>query len=268
MTPSGGRVTAAVVVIGNEILSGRTRDANLAHLARGLGDVGIQVAEARVIPDVEDVIVATVNELRARHAYVLTTGGIGPTHDDITAAAVAKAIGVPLERNAEAVRRLESHYRDAGGAFELNEARLRMADVPRGATLVENPVSKAPGFRIENVIVLAGVPSIMRAMLDGLKHQLAGGPPVHAREIACFLPEGELAGPLAALQERYPDVDMGSYPFVRDGRFGASVVLRSRDEPRLEAAAGEARAAIRDLGAEPVRVDLERARGAAARGED
>ncbi|MGQ9369590.1 competence/damage-inducible protein A [Azospirillum sp. ST 5-10] len=239
--------TAAVLIIGNEILSGRTKDANLPYLAETLGGIGVRVREARVVPDVEEEIVVAVNACRARYTYVFTTGGIGPTHDDITSASVAKAFGVPLERNAEAVARLERHY--ATGA--LNAARLRMADVPAGAVLVDNPISQAPGFRIGNVFVLAGVPNIMQAMVDGLLPRLKGGPPIHARTVSCELAEGRIAADLAALQERNPDVEIGSYPYFRNGFFGVSLVLRGTDESLLDTVAEDLCAVVRRLGGTP-----------------
>ena len=183
-------VTACLVIIGNEILSGRTQDANLAYLAKGLNSVGIRLREVRVIPDVADTIVATVNELRAGFDYVFTTGGIGPTHDDITSETIARAFGVRWVLDPEAKRRLAAGYKDPS---ELNEARLRMAHVPEGAVLIDNPVSRAPGFQIGNVFVLAGVPRVMQAMFDGIKHRLKGGAPVLSRSVVCALPEGILA---------------------------------------------------------------------------
>ena len=242
-----GQVTAAVLVIGNEILSGRTKDANLPYLGERLGELGIRLAEARVVPDLKDEIVAAVNALRARYTYVFTTGGIGPTHDDITAECVAAAFDRPLIRNPEALALLQAHY--APG--DLNEARLRMANTPEGASLIENPISHAPGFRIENVHVLAGVPAVMRAMFEGLAPGLSGGPPLRARTLTSSLPEGTLAAGLGAVQARYPEVDIGSYPAFRDGRPSVAVVLRATDEPRLAAAAEEVGALIRELGAEP-----------------
>ncbi|WP_029007757.1 competence/damage-inducible protein A [Azospirillum halopraeferens] len=239
--------TAAVLIIGNEILSGRTKDANLPFLAEKLGAIGIRVREARVVPDVEAEIIAAVNACRARYTYVFTTGGIGPTHDDITSASVARAFGVPLERNAEAVARLERHY--APGA--LNAARLRMADIPAGATLVDNPISQAPGFRLGNVFVLAGVPNIMQAMVDGILPRLAGGPPIHALTVSCELAEGRIAADLATLQDRYPSVEIGSYPYFRNGFFGVSLVLRGTDEGMLDRAAEELAAMVRRLGGTP-----------------
>ena len=186
-------VTACVLVIGNEILSGRTQDKNINYLAKGLNEIGVRLREVRVIPDVAEVIVATVRECKAAFDYVFTTGGIGPTHDDITAAAVAKALGREFGRNAEAEAVLRGHYRPE----EITEARLSMADMPEGAELIDNPVSRAPGFRIENVFVLPGVPRIMQAMFDGLRHGLAGGQPVRSVTIAAYLPEGLMARPAA-----------------------------------------------------------------------
>ncbi len=240
-------ITAAVLVIGNEILSGRTQDANLAYLATGLGEIGIKLAEARVIRDDEAQIIATVNELRARYTYVFTTGGIGPTHDDITSECVAKAFGVKLRLDPEAVRVLEAHY--PKGA--LNEARLRMAHVPEGATLVENPVSRAPGFRMDNVFVLAGVPLVMRAMFDGIKGRLRHGQPVLSRSVTCALGEGTIAKDLTAIQERFPDIEIGSYPYFRAGGFGVSLVSRGIDAARLAAVTEELKAMIRNLGGDP-----------------
>ena len=240
-------VTAALVIIGNEVLSGRTQDANLRFIARRLGELGIRLAEARVVADSEDAIVAAVNQARAAHDVVFTTGGIGPTHDDITAASVARAFGVGLIRDPDALALLETHYRDGG----LNAARLKMADIPEGASLIHNPVSKAPGFQMDNVFVLAGVPSIMEAMFDGIKDRLAGGRKVESKTITAFIPEGDLAGPLGRLQDEFPGVEMGSYPFFRTGKLGSSLVLRSPDGPALEAAAESLRAMIRELGAEP-----------------
>jgi molybdenum cofactor synthesis domain-containing protein len=231
----GRAVTAAVIIIGNEILSGRTQDANLAWLAARLGGIGIQVREARVVPDEEAEIVRAVNECRARHDQVFTTGGIGPTHDDITAACVAKALGLPFGRHPEALRRLVAYYPPE----RLNEARLKMADTPEGAELIDNPVSAAPGFRVENVYVLPGVPRIMQAMVDGLVPKLRGGPPVLSRTIVAFAPEGEIAKPLAEIQGHHPEVEIGSYPFMRFGQFGTSLVFRGTDRQRVDAAVEE-----------------------------
>src|SRR6266404_7962464 len=200
-------VTACVLTIGNEILSGRTPDANLAFLAKELSGVGIRLREARVIPDDAEIIVNTINEVRRAFDYVFTTGGIGPTHDDITAQCVADAFGVPLMVHPEAKRLLETHYPPG----HLNEARLRMAMVPEGAVLLPNPISRAPGFQTSNFFVLPGVPSIMQGIFEQLKYRLVGGEKVLSRSVSCHLAEGTLAKDLGALQERYPDVEIGSY---------------------------------------------------------
>ncbi len=240
-------VTAALLIIGNEILSGRTKDANLPYLAEKLNLAGVRLKEARIVTDDEAEIVAAVNALRARYDYVFTTGGIGPTHDDITSESIAKAFGVPLERHPEAVRRLEAHYQPG----QLNEARLRMANIPQGGALVDNPVSHAPGFRIGNVFVMAGVPRIMQAMLDNILPQLRGGAPTLARTVSCGLPEGVIAEGLGALQRRYPLVEIGSYPYFRSGSFGVSLVLRSTDAALLAEATDAVAALVRDLGDDP-----------------
>ena len=245
--PAADIVTACVLIIGNEILSGRTQDANLAFLATGLNEAGIRLREARVIPDDAAVIVATVNEVRRKFDYVFTTGGIGPTHDDITSASIAEAFGVPLVLHPEAKRLLESHYPPGG----LNEARLRMAHVPEGAVLLPNPISRAPGFRIENVYVLPGVPQIMQAIFSELKHRLRGGAKLYSRSVSCALSEGALAKDLAALQERYSDLEIGSYPYFRRSDFGVTLVLRGTDKRRLAEAVEELKALIRALGGDP-----------------
>jgi molybdenum cofactor synthesis domain-containing protein len=243
-------VTAAVLLIGSELLSGRTQDVNLRHIALKLAELGIVLAEARVVVDEADAIAEAVNALRRRYTYVFTTGGIGPTHDDITADSVGKAFGLKVTHNPKAVAILEESYRGRG--MELNEARLRMARTPEGAELIENSVSAAPGFRIGNVFVLAGVPSIMQVMFEALMPQLKQGAPVRARTVGVHLPEGTIAAGFRELQARYPDVRMGSYPFQRDGRYGADLVLRATDETRLDAATEELKAMIRALGGDPV----------------
>jgi molybdopterin-biosynthesis enzyme MoeA-like protein len=226
---------------------------NLAFLAQELGALGIRVREARVVPDIEAEIVAAVNHCRERYDLVFTTGGIGPTHDDITSASVAKAFGVEWVRHPEAVELLQRHYE--GGM--LNEARLRMATVPKGARLIDNPVSAAPGFQIGNVYVLAGVPSIMRAMFDGLKSGLPGGKPVDSRTVSTYLGEGTIAEALGTLQGRFPALEIGSYPFFRRGKFGTSLVIRGTDAGALDAAAEGVRALIRDHGAEPIEGEVD-----------
>jgi molybdenum cofactor synthesis domain-containing protein len=241
-------VTAAVLVIGNEILSGRTKDANLNHLATELNSIGVRLLEARVVADVPEAIVKAVNELRAAYDYVFTTGGIGPTHDDITSECVAQAFGMSLITDPRAVRLLTNHY----GEANLTEARLRMAHVPEGATLIDNPVSTAPGFQIGNVFVLAGVPAICRAMFDGLKGKLKTGDKVLSVTVSGYVGEGVIAKGLGALQGRFAMLEIGSYPFFRQGKFGASFVLRGTDNAALKSAAEELRALIRSLGAEPI----------------
>ncbi|MBL6947027.1 MAG: competence/damage-inducible protein A [Rhodospirillales bacterium] len=246
--------TACLILIGNEVLSGRTQDANLKYLGTRLTELGIRMAEARVIPDIKAVIVETLNECRAKHDYVFTTGGIGPTHDDITSACVAKAFGVALERNAEARAMLRRNY---DSDDELTEARLKMTEIPVGASLVENPVSNAPGFRMGNVYVFAGIPRIMQAMFEGIAGQLIGGAPTLSKAITARVPEGILGGPLARVQERHADVEIGSYPFKKDGGvFGASLILRSSDAKKLDEAAEAVREMVRGLGAEPLEGDM------------
>ena len=244
--------TACILIIGNEILSGRTKDVNLGYLAERLTALGIDVAEARVIADDADIIADTVNACRAAHDYVFTTGGIGPTHDDITADSVAQAFGVKNVLNPTAVALLKSAYKDERA---LNEARLRMAHAPEGAILIDNPVSKAPGFQIGNVFVMAGVPRIMQAMFEGIVDRLIGGPPMLSRTLSVYLAEGDMATPLSRLQDSYDDVEMGSYPFYRARKFGCSIVLRSHDQARLDAAASELDAIMRGLGGEPIEDD-------------
>ncbi|HJO69035.1 MAG TPA: molybdopterin-binding protein [Rhodospirillales bacterium] len=240
--------TAALLVVGNEILSGRTRDANIQFIGERLAALGVPLKEVRIVADETDEIVEAVNALRARHTYLFTTGGIGPTHDDITSAAVARAFGVALVRNPQVVALLNDHY----APDTVNEARLKMAEMPEGARLVENSVSRVPGFQIENVFVLAGVPSIMRAMFDGLKHRLEGGLPMLSETLVARLPEGVIAEGLAAAQARHPDVEIGSYPFYREGRSGVSLVVRSPDAASISAAIADVGAEIRRLGAEAI----------------
>jgi molybdenum cofactor synthesis domain-containing protein len=246
--------TAALLIVGNEILSGRTTDANLPYIAGRLNTLGIRLSEVRVVPDIESEIVDAVNMLRARYTYVFTTGGIGPTHDDITADCVAKAFGVPLIEHPEARRRLQERYDESG--IELNEARLRMARTPEGATLIDNPVSAAPGFQVENVFVMAGVPKIMQAMFESLRERLVGGEPLLSRSIACHLPEGLLAQGLGEIQARHDGVDIGSYPSYSSVGFGVAVVLRHTDPAALDATAVEVVALIRALGGEPEEQDI------------
>jgi molybdenum cofactor synthesis domain-containing protein len=240
-------VTACVVVIGNEILSGRTKDANIPYLAVELGKLGVRVMECRIIPDVEATIMATVNEVRAKFDYIFTTGGIGPTHDDITADCIAKAFGVGISEHPEAVARMTRHY---GDPALFTPARRRMARIPHGATLVDNPISVAPGFQMENVFTFAGIPTIAQAMFQSMKHRLVGGDPVLSRTVRTNLPEGIIAEPLGALQKRFEDVDIGSYPGFRGGKVSVSLVLRGTNDARLAAAAAELLDTIRQMGGE------------------
>jgi molybdenum cofactor synthesis domain-containing protein len=240
-------VTACVLIIGNEILSGRTQDVNLNYIARTLGGWGIQVREARVIPDVTREIVAALNETRARYDYVFTTGGIGPTHDDITADCVAEAFGVDLVVHPEIARLIEQRPAPP----DVMAARMRMARVPEGATLVANTTGGPPGFRMENVFVMAGIPMVMQAMLASLDGKLEGGPMVHSRSVTAYLGESQIAGALREIQSRYPSVDLGSYPFFREDRYGTTLVIRGTDEALLDAMLDDVKAAITAAGQTP-----------------
>jgi molybdenum cofactor synthesis domain-containing protein len=241
--------TSCVLVIGNEVLSGRTQDANIKFLATRLGELGIPLREVRIIPDIAETIIETVNEVRARFTYVFTTGGIGPTHDDITSECIAAAFGVPWEPHREAWALLAGRYPPGG----FNPARQRMATMPRGASLIANPVSVAPGFQIGNVYVMAGVPQVMRAMFEALAPNLTGGPPVLARAVhVAGVPEGTLAEGLGAIQLAHPAVEIGSYPFYRTNGNGVAVVAKGTDEAAAEAAIEAVSALMQSLGGEPV----------------
>jgi len=239
--------TAAILLIGDEILSGRTQDLNLAYISKKLNEVGVQVREARVVADIEGEIVAAVNALRARYAYVFTTGGIGPTHDDITADSIAAAFGLKCDYHPEAYAMMEASYPPG----EFTEARKRMARTPVGAALIPNPVSKAPGFRVENVFVMAGIPRVMHVMLEGALPLLEGGRPVLSRSVGVHMPEGRFGTALGALQGQFPDIGIGSYPFLREGRYGASLVMRGTDRARVDAAAAAVHAMLAELGGDP-----------------
>jgi molybdenum cofactor synthesis domain-containing protein len=242
MTPTP---TAAVLLIGDEILSGRTKDKNLGFIADYLVSLGIDLKEARCVADDEADIVAAVNALRARYTYVFTTGGIGPTHDDITADAMAKAFGVPIGHHPRAVDVLTRYFKEIGR--EPNEARMRMARVPQGATLIENAVSKAPGFRIENVFVMAGVPKVMNAMMEAIAPTLDKGIPMQSRTVALQGGEGDVAKPLGEIQARYTDVFIGSYPFEGATGFATNLVVRSRNPLALAKAEAEVKAVAESL---------------------
>src|SRR5690349_6036766 len=246
--------SAAVLAIGDEILSGRTQDTNSNHIARFLGALGIDLKEVRVVGDVQEEIVAALNALRGVYDFVFTTGGIGPTHDDITADAVAKAFGVGIGYHPEVYAMLEARYPPG----EFNDMRKRMARIPDGALLVKNPISAAPGFHLGNVYVLAGVPMVMRAMLEQIAPELPHGPTVKSITVEAGIPEGTIAPGLAELQKAHPEVAIGSYPFYREGApqpFGAQLVLRSRDGDALERTALALEDILRNLGAAPQRMN-------------
>jgi molybdenum cofactor synthesis domain-containing protein len=237
--------TAALLVIGDEILSGRTQDKNIAQLALWLNGQGIRLAEVRVVPDVEAAIVEAVNALRVRNDYLFTTGGIGPTHDDITVDAIAAAHGVKVVVHPDARAMLEAHYATRGG---LTDARLRMARVPEGAGLIENAMSGAPGIRFGNVFILAGVPHIAAMMLDALVGTIEGGDSVVSRTIGCWVPESEIADMLGATERAHPGCQIGSYPFFREGRVGANFVVRSTDPAIVDACIVDLTSALAALG--------------------
>jgi molybdenum cofactor synthesis domain-containing protein len=241
--------TACLLVIGNEVLSGRTRDANIQFLATGLGNLGIALREVRIIPDVRETIIGTVNEVRKKFDYVFTTGGIGPTHDDITSECVAAAFGVPWEHHPVAWPRMEASYKPG----EFNAARQRMATMPRGASLIENTISVAPGFQLENVYVMAGVPKIMQSMFEWLAPKLQGGSKIEMRAVHVVgLPEGVIAEGLAAVQARYPDLDLGSYPFYRATGSGVTLVAKGPDGDAAERAIAEVTELIIGFGKVPI----------------
>jgi molybdenum cofactor synthesis domain-containing protein len=241
--------TAALVVIGDEILSGRTQDKNVAQLASWLNVQGIRLAEVRIVPDVEAAIVEAVNALRVRNDYLFTTGGIGPTHDDITVDAIAAGLGVPVVVHPEARAVLEAHYAARGG---LTDARLRMARVPEGADLIPNRMSGAPGIRFGNVFILAGVPHITAGMLDALTGTLEGGLPVLSRTVGAWVAESEVAEMLGATERAHPGVAIGSYPFFRDGRTGANFVVRATEQALVDATVEALIEGLRGAGREPV----------------
>ena len=234
--------TAAMLVIGDEILSGRTRDANMFHLAGELAKTGIDLKEVRVVSDDPDAITDAVRTLSAAYDTVFTSGGIGPTHDDITADSVARAFGVHIDVREDARALLAAHYETRG--WEMNAARLRMARIPDGATLIDNPVSSAPGFTLENVHVMAGVPAIFMAMLASVLPALTGGAPLVSVAQEINRGEGDIAGPLGELAARYPELSIGSYPFQRDGVFGANIVIRGSDDRMVKSALAELNAAF------------------------
>lgn len=222
--------TASIVVIGNEVLSGRTQDANINYIAKKLTSIGIKLSEVRIVPDLESEIIDAVNTLRSRYSYVFTTGGIGPTHDDITADSIAKAFNVDILEHPEAKSRLMAHYTKD----QLTATRLRMARIPLTATLIDNPISTAPGFQIDNVFVMAGVPNIMQAMLDSIVARLKHGPTIYSMSVSGFVPESTIADDLRSVATLYPQLDIGSYPWVRHNRFGTALVARGTDKIALQ----------------------------------
>ena len=226
--------TAAMLVIGDEILSGRTRDSNMHYLAGELTRHGIRMMEVRVVADDQPAIIAAVNALRAGYDHVFTSGGIGPTHDHITAEAIAAAFGVGISQRADALALLAAHYERAG--LEFNAARRQMARIPDGATLIDNPVSTAPGFTIGTVHVMAGVPNIFQAMVASVMPTLTGGEPLLSQSLRVNRGEGEAAGPFGALAAEYPDLSMGSYPFIQNGAHGTNLVIRGTDAAQIDAA--------------------------------
>ncbi|WP_420801955.1 competence/damage-inducible protein A [Sphingomonas cavernae] len=241
--------TAGLVIIGDEILSGRTQDKNVSQIALWLNLQGIRLTEVRIVADRTEEIVEAVNTLRARNDYLFTTGGIGPTHDDITVDAIAEALGIGVEIHPKARAVLEGYYATRGG---LNEGRLRMARVPAGADLIENRMSGAPGIRIGNVFIMAGVPHITAMMLDALSGTLEGGKPLLSETVGCWVPESEVAELLATTEKRHDGCQIGSYPFFRDGRAGANFVIRSTDAAALAACAADLAATLALVGRDPV----------------
>jgi len=224
------KVNAAILIIGNEILSGRTQDTNTTTLATWLNSIGVKVNEVRIIPDIEKIIIDTLNTLRKLNNYVFTTGGVGPTHDDITAESVAKAFNLKYEIHKEAFKLLEAYYEPG----QFNEGRQKMVWMPKNAELILNPTSGAPGFSVENVFCLPGVPSILKSMLGGLKNKIVGGEPILSLTISLRTVESEIAHSLRKVQEENKDVEIGSYPFFQQGKLGVSIVIRSEDQSKID----------------------------------
>ena len=224
------KVNASILIIGNEILSGRTQDTNTRSIAIWLNSIGVKVDEVRVIPDIENIIIDTVNHLRKNNDYVFTTGGIGPTHDDITAQSISKAFNLQYEIHQEAFKILETYYK----VGEFNEGRQKMVWMPRNANLILNPTSGAPGFNVENVFCLPGVPSILKSMLGGLKNKILGGEPILSYTISLKTVESEIAKSLTSVQENNKDIEIGSYPFFQAGKLGVSIVIRSEDKSKID----------------------------------
>ncbi len=245
------KVNAAILIIGNEILSGRTQDTNTSTLATWLNSIGVKINEVRVIPDVKKIIVETLNTLRKSNNYVFTTGGIGPTHDDITAASVSEAFNIKYEIHKEAFKILEAYYEPG----EFNEGRQKMVWMPANAELILNPTSGAPGFSVENVFCLPGVPSILKSMLGGLKNRIVGGEPILSHSINLRTVESEIANSLTKVQDQNKDVDIGSYPFFRQGKLGVSIVLRSVDQSKINNCNSEILDFVKEKKIEIVEID-------------
>ena len=251
MNKTKEKVNAAIVIIGNEILSGRTQDVNVVHLSNWLNELGVKVEEVRVIPDLENSIVNTINDVRKKYKYVFTTGGIGPTHDDITAESISKAFNLDYGFHREAFSILENYYKPG----EFNEGRKRMAMMPANANLIYNPSSGAPGFYVENVFCLPGVPSILKAMIGGLNNILVGGDPILSKTINLRTYESEIAQSLTNVQNNNKEVEIGSYPFFRQGKLGVSIVLRSIDQNKIDKCNSEILKFVKEKNVEVVELD-------------
>ena len=245
------KFNAAILIIGNEILSGRTQDTNTSTLATWLNSLGVKVGEVRVIPDVEETIVSTVNLLRKNYNYVFTSGGIGPTHDDITSESVSKAFNLPYEKHQEGYKILEAYYKPG----EFKDGRQKMIWMPRGAKLILNPTSGAPGFYVENVFVLPGVPSILKSMLGGIKNKIVGGNPIISHTISLRTFESHIADSLTEVQNKYQDVEIGSYPFFQAGKLGVSIVMRSDDQNLINKCSSDVMSFVNDKKIEVVERD-------------
>ena len=245
------KFNAAILIIGNEILSGRTQDTNTSTLATWLNSLGVKVGEVRVIPDVEETIVSSINLLRKNYSYVFTSGGIGPTHDDITSESVSKAFNLPYEKHEEGYKILEAYYKPG----EFNDGRQKMIWMPRGANLILNPTSGAPGFYVENVFVLPGVPSILKSMLGGIKNKIVGGNPIISHTISLRTFESHIADSLTDVQNKYQDVEIGSYPFFQAGKLGVSIVMRSDDQNLINKCSSDVMSFVNDKKIEVVERD-------------
>ena len=245
------KFNAAILIIGNEILSGRTQDTNTSTLATWLNSLGVKVGEVRVIPDVEETIVSSINLIRKNYSYVFTSGGIGPTHDDITSESVSKAFNLPYEKHEEVYKILEAYYKPG----EFNDGRQKMIWMPRGANLILNPTSGAPGFYVENVFVLPGVPSILKSMLGGIKNKIVGGNPIISHTISLRTFESHIADSLTDVQNKYQDVEIGSYPFFQAGKLGVSIVMRSDDQNLINKCSSDVMSFVNDKKIEVVERD-------------